>query len=474
MMSFSSLVSLLGEVLWSTMKSAIPLLFLIALGFYFGKSGRMGAKHVEHLNQYVFKIALVTIGFANVLQSDPFTFPDLIFIFDAALCTVFNLFAAIPFTLIQPKRDRTLSFYAMTVMMSTWPNSIIVGQPVLQAIKGEAVAVHYPILYVVSNMLFSIPLFQTLYNALLPTEKFLNERKSQKLAEKAMTDPESGMITTACPTTCNSDSEVESVASGVLGLQSIPVSTNPSRRNSMPHLPSVDDEVYPAMHHSDAVEPHTPAEPTDWDHRPDHSNMVPEPIGQTDSDSDHGPCEGEVPAPDEAAVTVVAPQPTPLLLRAAKVVWHFTLHTYILNPFVIMMLVGLIWKISTVPVPYLVLTPAKWLAGTCTPVGMFTIGVFVAINPIELHIRTSVLFLFMRQILTPIFMTVLVLITGLSGERAIAAIISASMPVALNAFTFSKQYENRTENVPPVVVGSIFLMIPVFSFIFAMEEILVV
>ncbi|KAG9392612.1 Auxin efflux carrier [Carpediemonas membranifera] len=437
----TALLDVLPTVVYNSVKAAIPVFILIGLGFFFGKSGRMGSQHVAILNQYTFKVAVAVIGFANIVQSEPFSWGDVLFILCAASMTIFHLFNALIVTLLQPKRDRCPRFYAQTVMMFCWPNSIIVGVPVLSAVYSTSVAEHYPILYVISNMMFSVPLFQTLQTASAATERYLANRKALKTVD-------------------HPDLEADIPSDNP---EDIPEDQSPELTQDEEAEPPVSTLGLPGA----GLYPTMPTVP-------ETQNAIVTSIPQSTVDSTAGDLTEDLAevsvADDDAQMKEGSKRPlwASVAISLAKFVWN----TYLTNPFIILMAAGILWKLTGVAVPYPILTPAKWLASSCTPVGLFTLGVFIAINPAKPRIRTSLIFLLGRQAMTPLMMTGMVLLTGMKGERALAAIVCSSMPVALSSFTFSKHYENRTENVPPVIVGSIFFMIVVFSVIFTLHAII--
>lgn len=155
------------------------------------------------------------------------------------------------------------------------------------------------------------------------------------------------------------------------------------------------------------------------------------------------------------------------------------------NPPLISVLIGMTWSFTKQPIPSWIDQTLTFLANTITPVSVFSIGIFMYIMfPLEDFIkflRTArspqvkdiprilrvlfrfakfVIYVILKLVGLPLLMLPIIMILGIKNASVLSALLLASMPVALSAFTLTKQYESGMDIMAFNVVIGTLLMLP--------------
>ena len=113
---------------------------------------------------------------------------------------------------------------------------------------------------------------------------------------------------------------------------------------------------------------------------------------------------------------------------------------------------------------------STWLSNAAAPCALFLLGVTVALRPLGRMPGEVPVLVFIKLILHPLLVLVLLSILGDFGIWAYAAVIMAALPPALNIFVISTQYDVGVERASAcVLLGTIVSMVTLTAFLYLIK-----
>ena len=113
---------------------------------------------------------------------------------------------------------------------------------------------------------------------------------------------------------------------------------------------------------------------------------------------------------------------------------------------------------------------STWLSNAAAPCALFLLGVTVALRPLGRMPGEVPALVFIKLILHPLLVLVLLSILGDFGIWAYAAVIMAALPPALNIFVISTQYDVGVERASAcVLLGTIVSMVTLTAFLYLIK-----
>ncbi|CAN4115267.1 unnamed protein product [Withania somnifera] len=163
---------------------------------------------------------------------------------------------------------------------------------------------------------------------------------------------------------------------------------------------------------------------------------------------------------------------TPPLGSVVRVVWTKLSK----NPNFYACFLGIMWSLIAdrwhFGLPNIVKDCISIMSKAGSGIGMFTIGIFVAMQQKILAGGTGVIVfgLFLRFFVGPATMTIGSFIVGLHGNVLRAAILQAALPPGIASFVLAKEYGVHPEIVSAVVIIGILASLPIMTAYYAMSE----
>jgi malonate transporter and related proteins len=156
-----------------------------------------------------------------------------------------------------------------------------------------------------------------------------------------------------------------------------------------------------------------------------------------------------------------------LLQTAREVAWKVVTH-----PFNIATMLGVLVAVTGLKLPSALDKMTLWLSGAAAPSALFLLGVTVAIRPMEKMPPEVPTLMFIKLIVHPLLILVLLSVIGdFPPAWVYAGMIMAALPPALNIFVISTQYGVGIERASAsILVGTIASMVTLTMFLWLIRE----
>lgn len=147
-----------------------------------------------------------------------------------------------------------------------------------------------------------------------------------------------------------------------------------------------------------------------------------------------------------------------------KLDWRHIVAKIVKTPLISMSFLGMIVAISGWKLPAVIDHGCKMIGSTAPGVSLFTLGLIMSRFSLRLS-KMTVLNIFLKNILHPILMIVIVKVIGIDGQLAKELIILCAMPTAITATIFSVTFDiDPDDNVSSTIIGTIFSLVSMFAF----------
>mmetsp|Transcript_35810 Transcript_35810/g.89843 ORF Transcript_35810/g.89843 Transcript_35810/m.89843 type:complete len:446 (+) Transcript_35810:75-1412(+) len=390
------------EILWV----GLALLAIMFLGWL---SGFLKLFHdnymvpLHYLNIFVFYFGIPALVFKGLATKD---FGQLDWVFVAAFLLL-RVFSGLAILLVTLVTDRKIGSFLTHWIGSTWMNTVIFGIPILVAIYGPKVSI-LNILAAFSSLFFQLPFMLTLY-------EWRALRKEQKHQDGDDAAHQSSSDQAVELEMQPADSSADADAQDLKSSQPIQEGASSSKRDGSAA------PIRPPKHW-------TPA----WLKR----------------------------------MRTTHPWPYILLLILLRVLQ---------NPPLIGILLGLLYSaiittaigVSAKDFPEVIDYFCTWLGNSVIPLAAFCVGSFMN-GPFLRNVLRKwwivLIYLVAKLLLLPLLAIPIFLMLGIDGVDARAGVMIASLPVALAAFSLSKQYDRGVEEMTSVISLGTLLMLPTALF----------
>ena len=134
------------------------------------------------------------------------------------------------------------------------------------------------------------------------------------------------------------------------------------------------------------------------------------------------------------------------------------------------------WKIAkSVASNPLIEKPLSDLADVATPLALVILGAEFSFRQVKSCLRQLVLGVTGRLIVMPLIFLTIAILLGFRGEELIALMVMLAAPPAVSSFTMAQQMEGDSELAGGLVVfGSLFAVLTMFVWIFALKSLLLI
>ena len=144
--------------------------------------------------------------------------------------------------------------------------------------------------------------------------------------------------------------------------------------------------------------------------------------------------------------------------RSALAVGVQTIQNLIRNPIIIGLGLGLIFNILSVPIPTPIGKTIDLISQTALPSALFVLGASLSAYKVSGHIREAAAMVGLKIIVMPILVWILsFLVFKLDPLWSAAAVMTAGMPVGINAYMFSQKYQSGVVTVSTAILLSTLL-----------------
>ena len=115
------------------------------------------------------------------------------------------------------------------------------------------------------------------------------------------------------------------------------------------------------------------------------------------------------------------------------------------------------------------------LADVATPLALVILGAEFSFRQVKSCLRQLVLGVTGRLIVMPLIFLTIAILLGFRGEELIALMVMLAAPPAVSSFTMAQQMEGDSELAGGLVVfGSLFAVLTMFLWIFALKSLMLI
>lgn len=130
----------------------------------------------------------------------------------------------------------------------------------------------------------------------------------------------------------------------------------------------------------------------------------------------------------------------------------------VLHPVIISTVLGIIWSFTGLVLPRIIDITLAFIKNLVTPIGIFTIGLFLYYNIRHMLVIKPLIYVFMRMFLSPLVVYGMSIALKLNREETITGVTIASTPLAVSCFNMLFDSGTNYEAAPPsILYGSIIL-----------------
>ena len=145
------------------------------------------------------------------------------------------------------------------------------------------------------------------------------------------------------------------------------------------------------------------------------------------------------------------------------------------NPLILSSLLGIVLLALGVKLPEVIEKPLSDLADVATPLALVILGAEFSFRQVKSCLRQLVLGVTGRLIVMPLIFLTIAILLGFRGEELIALMVMLAAPPAVSSFTMAQQMEGDSELAGVLVVfGSLFAVLTMFVWIFALKSLMLI
>ncbi len=142
----------------------------------------------------------------------------------------------------------------------------------------------------------------------------------------------------------------------------------------------------------------------------------------------------------------------------------------ITNPLIIGCVIGIIFFVLKIKLPYVIEKSVKDVASIATPLSIIVLGSEFEFSDIKGNLRENVIVVATRLIIVPLIIIPVAVWFGFSGEALACLLVIFASPIAVSSFAMAQQMEgDETLAVQVIAISSALCIITLFLWIFALS-----
>ncbi|KAL7000853.1 Peptidyl-prolyl cis-trans isomerase pin4 [Sarracenia purpurea var. burkii] len=459
-----------GHDLYTVLTAVVPLYAAVILGYGSVRWWKIfNADQCSGISRFVAMFAIPLLGFELIHSNNPYAMDFRFIAADAlqkvAIVVVLGLWTKFA-------KSESLDWMITIYSLSTLPNTLIVGVPLLVSMYGEFSGSLMVQVVVMQGIVWNnVLLFLYEYRAakMLATEKIMNTA-----ASIASFKVESDVVSLEDPNLFESGSEIGD--DGMLrkanfvdcsGISSVPESRRPETfGGAVGEQSGRSDCGAKEIRIGVAGEPHIGENKA----IPDTRSINGEHINFDDGSNNKGKEDKEMKELHSKAVgshdSDVNIQMPPTSIRTSAIlitVWR----KLIRNPNTCANIFGLICALITfrlnVTLPAIVEQSISIISNTGLGMAMFSLGLFIALQPkmISCGMKAAAFSMIVRFFIGPAVMAVTSMVIGIRGTLLQVAIVQATLPQAIITFVYAKEYNVFPSILSTGVIFGMFISLPI-------------
>lgn len=124
------------------------------------------------------------------------------------------------------------------------------------------------------------------------------------------------------------------------------------------------------------------------------------------------------------------------------------------NPYIIAIILGLIFSFFTIPVPEVIGKTLDYMASTATPLALLTIGAFLNVSDVKNNIKLALSASLIKTVAIPLICLPLVLLAGFRGTDLGVLFILYTAPASVTSFIMAKGMKSDASLAANIIVIS--------------------
>lgn len=141
------------------------------------------------------------------------------------------------------------------------------------------------------------------------------------------------------------------------------------------------------------------------------------------------------------------------------------------NPLVDAALIGIIFYLTKIQIPSIILTPLTSLSKTATPLAFIILGGTLEFDSIRKNIKLIIFGGFGKLIITPLFIVSIAVALGLRDMYLGCLLTATASPVAVSSFTMAKEMEGDADLAAQLVIlTTVVSLVTLFTWLFILKS----
>ncbi len=142
----------------------------------------------------------------------------------------------------------------------------------------------------------------------------------------------------------------------------------------------------------------------------------------------------------------------------------------ITNPLIIGCVIGIIFFVLEIKLPYVIEKSVKDISSIATPLSIIVLGSEFEFSDIKGNLRENVIVVATRLIIVPLIIIPVAVCCGFSDEALACLLVIFASPIAVSSFAMAQQMEgDETLAVQIIAISSLLCIVTLFLWIFALS-----
>ncbi len=143
------------------------------------------------------------------------------------------------------------------------------------------------------------------------------------------------------------------------------------------------------------------------------------------------------------------------------------------NPLVDAALLGILFYLTKIEIPSIILNPITTLSKTATPIAFIILGGTLEFESIKKNYKLIILGSIGKLIITPLILILIGIASGLEGIYLGCLIAATASPVAVSSFTMAKEMDGDGDLAAQLVIlTTVFSLITIFLWLFILKTLM--
>lgn len=142
----------------------------------------------------------------------------------------------------------------------------------------------------------------------------------------------------------------------------------------------------------------------------------------------------------------------------------------ITNPLIIGCVVGIVFFVLKIKLPYVIEKSVKDISSVATPLAIVVLGSVFEFSDIKGYLKENLIVVITRLVIVPFIVIPIAVLLGFTGEPLACLLVIFASPIAVSSFAMAQQMDgDETLAVQVIALSSAFCLVTMFLWIFSLN-----